>query len=106
MDPRRRGDYQGVSELGGTLGRFWAPAAYGFLAMEWGALGWLTIAVIVVLAATGCTRRRTRAGAGSRSTSRPTSSPTPGPTAPRGGGRPRRAAHDAGARRSPARIHR
>lgn len=53
MDPRRRGDYQGVSELGGTLGRFWAPAAYGFLAMEWGALGWLTIAVIVVLAATG-----------------------------------------------------
>ena len=53
MDPRRRGDYQGVSELGGTLGRFWAPAAYGFLAMEWGAFGWLTIAAIVVVAAAG-----------------------------------------------------
>ena len=51
MDPRRRGDYQGVSELGGTLGRFWAPAVYGFLAMEWGAFGWLTIAAIVVAAA-------------------------------------------------------
>ena len=53
MDPRRRGDYQGVSELGGTLGRFWAPAVYGFLAMEWGAFGWLTIALIVVAAAAG-----------------------------------------------------
>ncbi len=53
MDPRRRGDYQGVSELGGTLGRFWAPAAYGFLAMEWGTFGWLTIAAIVTAAATG-----------------------------------------------------
>jgi MFS family permease len=53
MDPRRRGDYQGVSELGGTLGRFWAPAAYGFLAMEWGAFGWLTIAGIVCVAAAG-----------------------------------------------------
>ena len=79
MDPRRRGDYQGVSELGGTLGRFWAPAVYGFLAMEWGAFGWLTIALIVVAAAAGlhfaahagrrfleaqraarCPRRRTR----------------------------------------------
>ena len=50
MDPRRRGDYQGVSELGGTLGRFWAPAVYGFLAMEWGAFGWLTIAAIVTAA--------------------------------------------------------
>lgn len=53
MDPRRRGDYQGVSELGGTLGRFWAPAVYGFLAMQWGAFGWLTIAAIVTAAATG-----------------------------------------------------
>lgn len=56
MDPRRRGDYQGVSELGGTLGRFWAPAVYGFLAMEWGALGWLTIAAIVCVAAAGLHR--------------------------------------------------
>ncbi|MCF6380015.1 MFS transporter [Nocardioides KLBMP 9356] len=53
MDPRRRGDYQGVAELGGTLGRFWAPAVYGFLAMQWGTFGWLTIAAIVVAAATG-----------------------------------------------------
>ncbi|GAA1940409.1 MFS transporter [Nocardioides hwasunensis] len=53
MDPRRRGDYQGVSELGGTLGRFWAPAVYGFLAMHWGAYGWLTIAAIVTSAAVG-----------------------------------------------------
>lgn len=53
MDPRRRGDYQGVAELGSTLGRFWAPAVYGFLAMQWGAVGWLTIAAIVALAATG-----------------------------------------------------
>lgn len=53
MDPRRRGDYQGVAELGNTLGRFWAPAVYGFLAMHWGAYGWLTIASIVVVAAAG-----------------------------------------------------
>jgi MFS family permease len=61
MDPRRRGDYQGVSELGGTLGRFWAPAVYGFLAMEWGAFGWLTIAAIVALAAAAL-HPATRAG--------------------------------------------
>lgn len=53
MDPRRRGDYQGVSELGSTLGRFWAPAVYGFLAMHWGAYGWLTIAAIVTSGAVG-----------------------------------------------------
>jgi MFS family permease len=61
MDPRRRGDYQGVSELGNTLGRFWAPAVYGFLAMEWGALGWLTIAAIVGAAAAAM-HPATRAG--------------------------------------------
>jgi hypothetical protein len=61
MDPRRRGDYQGVSELGGTLGRFWAPALYGFLAMEWGAFGWLTIAAIVAAAAAAM-HPATRAG--------------------------------------------
>ena len=31
----------------------WAPAAYTFLAMEWGAQGWLVIAGIIVLAAIG-----------------------------------------------------
>jgi MFS family permease len=50
-DPARRGEYQGVSQLGYTLGSVWAPAAYTFLAMEWGTPGWLVIAAIVVGAA-------------------------------------------------------
>ena len=50
-DPARRGEYQGVSQLGYTLGSVWAPAAYTFLAMEWGTPGWLVIAAIVLLAA-------------------------------------------------------
>jgi MFS family permease len=52
-DPARRGEYQGVSQLGFTLGSVWAPAAYTFLAMEWGAQGWLVIAAIVMAAAIG-----------------------------------------------------
>jgi MFS family permease len=52
-DPARRGEYQGVSQLGFTLGSVWAPAAYTFLAMEWGTPGWLVIAAIVILAAIG-----------------------------------------------------
>ena len=51
MDPRRRGEYQGASELGGTLGRVWAPAVYTFLALSWGAAGWVVIAAIVTVAA-------------------------------------------------------
>lgn len=47
MDPRRRGEYQGASELTGTLGRVWAPAVFTFLAMNWGVAGWLIIAGIV-----------------------------------------------------------
>jgi MFS family permease len=50
-DPARRGEYQGVSQLGYTLGSVWAPAAYTYLAMEWGGPGWLVIAAIVVVAA-------------------------------------------------------
>lgn len=50
-DPARRGEYQGVSQLGFTLGSVWAPAAYTFLAMEWGTPGWLVIAGVVVVAA-------------------------------------------------------
>jgi len=50
-DPARRGEYQGVSQLGYTLGSVWAPAVYTFLAMEWGGPGWLVIAAIVVVAA-------------------------------------------------------
>ncbi|WP_244931262.1 MFS transporter [Nocardioides sp. W7] len=51
MDPRRRGEYQGAAELTGTLGRVWAPALYTFLAMNWGATGWLIIAGIITVAA-------------------------------------------------------
>jgi MFS family permease len=50
-DAARRGEYQGVAQLGYTLGTVWAPAAYTFLAMEWGAEGWLVIGGIVVVAA-------------------------------------------------------
>jgi len=50
-DPERRGEYQGVSQLGYTLGSVWAPALYTFLAMEWGTPGWLVIAGIVLVAA-------------------------------------------------------
>ena len=50
-DPARRGEYQGVSQLGYTLGTVWSPALYTFLAMEWGAQGWLVIAAIVLVAA-------------------------------------------------------
>ncbi|HJQ06040.1 MAG TPA: MFS transporter [Nocardioides sp.] len=50
-DPNRRGEYQGVSQLGYTVGTVWAPAAYTFLAMQWGTAGWLTIAGIIVVAA-------------------------------------------------------
>ncbi|HET8614917.1 MAG TPA: MFS transporter [Actinomycetales bacterium] len=53
MDPRQRGAYQGADELAGTLGKVWAPALYTFLAMSWGAAGWLLIAAIVVVAAVG-----------------------------------------------------
>ena len=50
MDPRQRGAYQGAAELTSTLGRVWAPAVYTFLAMSWGAAGWLVIAGIIVVA--------------------------------------------------------
>jgi hypothetical protein len=53
MDPRRRGEYQGAAEFSGTLGRVWAPALYTFLAMNWGAVGWLLIAAIVAAATVG-----------------------------------------------------
>ncbi|GGQ82395.1 MFS transporter [Couchioplanes azureus] len=50
MDPRQRGAYQGAGEMSGTLGKVWAPAVYTFLAMNWGATGWLLIAGIIVVA--------------------------------------------------------
>ena len=52
-DPDRLGEYQGVSGLGYTLGDVWAPALYTFLAMTWGAPGWILIATVVVAAAVG-----------------------------------------------------
>jgi hypothetical protein len=53
MDPRQRGAYQGAAGLSSTLGKVWAPAVYTFLAMSWGAAGWLVIAGIIVLATLG-----------------------------------------------------
>lgn len=53
MDPRRRGAYQGASEMSATLGKVWAPAVYTFLAMNWGATGWLIIAGVIVVATVG-----------------------------------------------------
>lgn len=50
MDPERRGAYQGASQLTHSLGKVWAPAAYTFLAMNWGPVGWLLIAAVVVVA--------------------------------------------------------
>ncbi|WP_433795286.1 MFS transporter [Actinoplanes sp. CA-252034] len=50
MDPRQRGAYQGTANFSGTLGKVWAPAVYTFLAMNWGATGWLLIAGIIVAA--------------------------------------------------------
>jgi MFS family permease len=52
-DPDRLGEYQGVSSLGFTLSEIWAPAVYTYLAMTWGAPGWLLIAAIVLAAALG-----------------------------------------------------
>jgi len=52
-DPRRRGEYQGVAQLGYTLGTVWAPAAYTYLAITHGALGWVVIGGIVLVAALG-----------------------------------------------------
>jgi MFS family permease len=52
-DPDRLGEYQGAAHLGGTLGDVWAPAAFTFLALEWGTEGWLVIAAVVVVATLG-----------------------------------------------------
>ncbi|WP_323097727.1 MFS transporter [Intrasporangium sp. YIM S08009] len=52
-DPERRGEYQGAGRLGQTVGNVWAPAAYTYLAMEWGGPGWAVIGGVVVLAVVG-----------------------------------------------------
>jgi MFS family permease len=69
MDPRRRGAYQGAAELSSTLGKVWAPALYTFLAMNWGAVGWLVIAGIIVVATVGVVTPRLRGRTGHRSLS-------------------------------------
>ena len=53
MDPQRRGEYGGAQEVARTLGQWWAPAAYTWLAMEHGDTGWLVIALVAVLATLG-----------------------------------------------------
>jgi MFS family permease len=50
-DPERRGEYEGVVGLGYNLGSVWAPAAYTYLAMHWGAAGWAVIAAVILTAA-------------------------------------------------------
>ncbi|HEX4191152.1 MAG TPA: MFS transporter [Marmoricola sp.] len=50
MDPRRRGEYQGVGDVTRTLGSMWAPALYTLLAISWGSGGWLIIGGIIVAA--------------------------------------------------------
>jgi MFS family permease len=52
-DPDRRGEYQGVQEVAGALGFQWSPAVYTFLALTWGAEGWLVIAGIILVATIG-----------------------------------------------------
>jgi MFS family permease len=49
-DPHRRGEYQGMDQLGMSAGSLWAPAAYTFLAMHWGTAGWLVIACVPIVA--------------------------------------------------------
>lgn len=58
MDPERRGEYSGVSELMSIAGNGWAPALFTFLAMSWEpglvpGTGWWVIAAVIVVAAAG-----------------------------------------------------
>jgi MFS family permease len=54
MDPKRRGEYQGVQEVSRALGSQWAPWLYTSLALSWvGGRGWLVIAAIIVVATIG-----------------------------------------------------
>ncbi len=62
MDPRRRGEYQGVGDVFNKMGFLWAPALYTFLAMEWGPSGWALIAAIIAVASLGMRYAVGRAG--------------------------------------------
>ncbi|GAA5134550.1 MFS transporter [Alloalcanivorax gelatiniphagus] len=48
-DPAQRAEYQGAAHIGHTAGSVWAPALYTWLALEHGSLGWIAIAVIVIV---------------------------------------------------------
>jgi MFS family permease len=50
-DPYRRGEYQGVWGLGGRITNILGPAAFTWLALDQGQLGWVVIAGTIVLAA-------------------------------------------------------
>ncbi|MCL8027017.1 MFS transporter [Nocardioides bruguierae] len=52
-DPERRGEYQGVAQLGYTAGNVWAPAAFTWLTMGQGTWGWGVLLALVVVAAVG-----------------------------------------------------
>jgi len=53
MDPNRRGEYGGLSEVARTISTFGAPAAYTFLVMHAGDAGWLAIAGIGIIGSLG-----------------------------------------------------
>jgi MFS family permease len=50
-DPLRRGEYQGVWGIGGRITNILGPAAYTWLALTRGTLGWVVIGVTIVLGA-------------------------------------------------------
>ena len=53
-DPTRRGEYQGLWGMGDQVATIVGPAAFTWLALERGALGWGVIAVLVLAAAVLC----------------------------------------------------
>jgi len=50
-DPARRGEDQGVTGLGRQVTNIIGPAAYTWLALDQGTLGWVVIATTIVVAA-------------------------------------------------------
>jgi MFS family permease len=50
-DPQRRGEYQGVWGLGGQITNIVGPAAYTWLALDHGTLGWVVIAATILVGA-------------------------------------------------------
>jgi MFS family permease len=50
-DPTRRGEYQGVWGLGGRITNILGPAAYTWLALDHGTIGWAIIAATILVGA-------------------------------------------------------